>query len=56
MDKRITDEIRARVLQIHRDNPFWDSKDIAKVIKGTEHEIADWAVAVVLTTKHYRDR
>lgn len=53
---RITEETRARVLQLHANNPGWNEKRIAHELRGTEHEIADWAVAVVLVTKGYRDK
>lgn len=53
---RITEETRARVLELSEQNPRWDEKQIAAKLKGTPHEIADWAVAVVLKTRNYRDR
>lgn len=52
----ITEETRARVLQLANENPRWNEKQIAAKLKGTTHEIADWAVAMVLVTRNYRDK
>lgn len=56
MNKKITEGARAEILRLSERNPGWDEKDIARVLKGTEHELEPWAVAVVLVTKHYRDK
>lgn len=56
MSKRITEEARARILALREANPHWDEKDIARRLKGTEHELEPWAVAMVIVTREYRNK
>lgn len=55
MERRITEEIRGRILQLHAEQR-WTARQITEYLRGTDLEVPTESVEIVLKTKGYRDR